>query len=124
MAKALGSPRPILHGMCTFGIATRHVVAAFAPDGDPRFVKSIKVRFASTVLPGETIVTEMWKESDTRVIFRCKVKERGEVCISNAAVELWTELPKPKQVARGTGPVAAVPISADIFRAMDACVKG
>jgi 3-hydroxyacyl-CoA dehydrogenase/3a,7a,12a-trihydroxy-5b-cholest-24-enoyl-CoA hydratase len=123
MAKAFGFARPILHGMCTFGIATRHVINAFAPEGDPRFVKSIKVRFASTVLPGETIVTEMWKENDQRIIFRSKVKERGEVCISNAAVELWKELPKPKAKAAPAAAASAGPTSADYFRAMDTFVK-
>ena len=126
MAKAFGFAKPILHGMCTFGIATRHVVNAFAPDGDPRYVKSIKVRFASTVLPGETIVTEMWKDGD-KVIFRSKVKERGEVCISNAAIELWKELPKPKPKAEAK-PAAAggapVPNSGDIFRAIGTFVQG
>src|SRR4029077_17877905 len=52
-AKAFGFARPILHGLCSFGFAARHVVSSFAPEQDPRFVKSIKVRFASTVLPGE-----------------------------------------------------------------------
>src|SRR5262249_15582152 len=42
-ARPFGSARPILHGLATFGFAPRHVVAAFAPDGDPRLVKSIKV---------------------------------------------------------------------------------
>ena len=127
MAKAFGFAKPILHGMCTFGIATRHVVNAFAPEGDPRFVKSIKVRFASTVLPGETIVTEMWKENDTKIVFRSKVKERNEVCISNAAVELWKELPKPKEKAKPAAagaPAAAVPTSGDIFRAIGTFVQG
>ncbi|HEY1553344.1 MAG TPA: SDR family NAD(P)-dependent oxidoreductase [Kofleriaceae bacterium] len=125
MAKAFGFARPILHGMCTFGIATRHVVNAFAPDGDPRFVKSIKVRFASTVLPGETIVTEMWKESDQRIVFRSKVKERGEVCISNAAIELWKELPKPKEKAKAAPAAASTaPTTADYFRAIETFVKG
>jgi 3-hydroxyacyl-CoA dehydrogenase/3a,7a,12a-trihydroxy-5b-cholest-24-enoyl-CoA hydratase len=129
MAKAFGFARPILHGMCTFGIATRHVIAAFAPDADPRYVKSIKVRFASTVLPGETIVTEMWKENDQRIVFRSKVKERGEVCISNAAIELWKELPKPKDKAKaaaasGTKPTIVSPTvtSADYFHAIAAVI--
>ena len=39
------------------------------------------------VLPGETIVTEMWKEG-AKVIYRAKVQESGKSCISNAAVEL------------------------------------
>ncbi|HEU0036044.1 MAG TPA: SDR family NAD(P)-dependent oxidoreductase [Kofleriaceae bacterium] len=128
MAKAFGFQKPILHGMCTFGVATRHVISAFAPEGDPRYVKAIKVRFASTVLPGETIVTEMWKENDQKIIFRSKVKERGEVCISNAAIELWKELPKPKEkkapAAAGATTAAAVPNSADIFRAIGTFVQG
>ena len=51
-AKAFGFARPILHGLCTFGYAARHVVRAFA-GGDPRTFKNIKVRFADSVLPGE-----------------------------------------------------------------------
>jgi (3R)-3-hydroxyacyl-CoA dehydrogenase / 3a,7a,12a-trihydroxy-5b-cholest-24-enoyl-CoA hydratase / enoyl-CoA hydratase 2 len=125
-AKAFGFQRPILHGLCSFGIATR-AVATLAPEGDPRFIKSLKARFASTVLPGETLVTELWKEGN-KVIFRTKIKERGEVCISNAAAELWTELPKPKAKAKpapaGASATAAVPTSADIFRAIGTFVAG
>ncbi len=123
-AKAFGFQKPILHGLCSFGFATR-AVAQLAPEGDPRFIKSLKARFASTVLPGETLVTEMWKEGN-KVIFRTKIKERGEVCISNAAAELWTELPKPKPKAApaAAGAQAAVPNSADIFRAIGGFVQG
>ncbi|MEZ4327372.1 MAG: SDR family NAD(P)-dependent oxidoreductase [Polyangiales bacterium] len=93
-AKAFGYERPILHGLCTYGYAGRHVIKAFAKN-DGRFMKSIKVRFAKNVFPGETLVTRMWKESDTRVVFETRVKERDEVVIKNAAVELFAELPKP-----------------------------
>ena len=126
-AKNFGFAKPILHGLATYGFATRAVVNAFAPDADPRFVKSIRVRFASSVLPGETIITEMWKEGD-KVIFRCKDKEKNEICISNAAIELWKELPKPKPkaapAASGAKTSAAVPISGDIFRAIGTFVAG
>ncbi len=125
-AKAFGFQKPILHGLCSFGFATR-AVAQLAPDGDPRFIKSLKARFASTVLPGETLITEMWKEGN-KILFRTKIKERGEVCISNAAAELWTELPKPKPkaapAAAGATQAAAVPNSADIFRAIGNFVAG
>ncbi|HSK03855.1 MAG TPA: SDR family NAD(P)-dependent oxidoreductase, partial [Kofleriaceae bacterium] len=132
-AKAFGFQRPILHGLCSFGFATRNVLQAFAPDGNPDFVKSIKVRFAQTVIPGETLVTEMWKESDTRIVFRTKIKERNEICISNAAMELWKEIPKPKDRSKPAaaaagggagGGAAAVPNSGDIFRAIGTLLEG
>ena len=124
-AKAFGFQKPILHGLCSFGFATRAVAQAYCPDGDPRYIKSIKARFASTVLPGETLVTEMWKDGN-KVLFRTKIKERGEVCISNAAAELWTELPKPKEKSapKAAAASAAVPNSADIFRAIGGFVQG
>lgn len=76
-----GFPVPILHGLATFGISGKHVFQAYGP------FKNIKVRFSGTVLPGQTIVTEMWKEGP-KVVYRAKVKETGKPCISNAAVEL------------------------------------
>ena len=53
-------------------------------------VRNIKVRFAGTVVPGQTLVTEMWREGgkSNRVVFQTKVKETGKLAISGAAVEL------------------------------------
>jgi 3-hydroxyacyl-CoA dehydrogenase/3a,7a,12a-trihydroxy-5b-cholest-24-enoyl-CoA hydratase len=107
-ATAFGFPKPILHGLCTFGYLGRHVVTQIC-GGDPRYFKSIKVRFADIVFPGETLKIELWKESDTRVIARVSVVERNKVVISNAAVELYKEIPQPKAKA---APAKAAPAAA------------
>lgn len=80
-SKVGGFEVPILHGLATFGISGKHIFQTYGP------VKSFKVRFTSTVVPGQTIVTEMWREGG-KVIYRAKVKETGKACISNAAAEL------------------------------------
>ncbi|RMD81386.1 MAG: 3-alpha,7-alpha,12-alpha-trihydroxy-5-beta-cholest-24-enoyl-CoA hydratase [Candidatus Dadabacteria bacterium] len=83
MAAMAGFDRPILHGLCTFGNVGRAVIDAMC-DRDPARFRSIKVRFASPVYPGETIVTDIWKESDTDLILRGRVKERDVEVIKNA----------------------------------------
>ena len=118
-AKAFGFDKPILHGLCTFGYAARHVIKSFSKN-DPRFFKSIKVRFSDSVFPGETLVTEMWKEPSAtgqseKIVFRCKVKERDKSVISNAAIELYKEIPKapekkkPAAAAAAAAPAGAAP---------------
>ena len=80
-SKVGGFETPILHGLCSFGYAGRAVVKTFGQ------FKNIKVRFAGVVIPGQTLITEMWKEGNV-VIFQTKVKETGKLCIAGAGAEL------------------------------------
>ena len=86
-AQMSGFEKPILHGLCTFGFAGRAVLKEYC-NNDPSVFHAIQVRFSRHVYPGESIVTEMWKESEDKVLIRSKTKERGDYCLTNGAVWL------------------------------------
>ncbi len=85
-AKAAGFPKPILHGLCTYGVACRSIVKT-ACDNDVKKLKSFNCRFSSPVFPGETIVTEMWKNGNI-INFQSKVKERDKIILKNGVSEI------------------------------------
>jgi 3-hydroxyacyl-CoA dehydrogenase/3a,7a,12a-trihydroxy-5b-cholest-24-enoyl-CoA hydratase len=82
-AKMAGYDKPILHGLCSFGHVARAVIQKYC-GGDSDRLKVLDVRFSGVVFPGDTIITEMWKESDSQIILQAKT-QRGEVVLSNAA---------------------------------------
>jgi NAD(P)-dependent dehydrogenase (short-subunit alcohol dehydrogenase family)/acyl dehydratase len=91
-AKAAGYEKPFLHGLCTFGYAGRHVIKAFC-NNDSRLFKSIRVRFASIVMPGDTLETRMWRETPTRVVFEMRAVERDVVVLKGGVVEIFDKVP-------------------------------
>ena len=81
-AKMAGYDRPILHGLSTFGHVARAVIQKYCGGDSDRF-KALEVRFSGVVFPGDKIITEMWKESDTQIILQAKT-QGGEAVLSNA----------------------------------------
>jgi acyl dehydratase len=87
VARSAGFEMPILHGLCTFGVVCRALLDAVCGN-DPSRLRKMQVRFSAPVYPGETIVTELWKEAGGVVSFRAKVKQRDLVVINNGRAEV------------------------------------
>jgi len=88
VARAAGFERPILHGLCTWGIVG-YALLAHCCDHDPAQLKSLFARFSAAVLPGETLRVEMYRERrDVR--FRVRVVERDRIVLDHghAVIEL------------------------------------
>ena len=81
IAAAAGFPRPILHGLCTFGTICHALLKTLCDYDTARFGK-MDLRFSSPVYPGETIRTEIWHEAGGAA-FRARVVERDKVVVSN-----------------------------------------
>jgi acyl dehydratase len=86
-AAQAGFPRPILHGLCTYGMVCKAVVDAEL-GGDVTRVAAYGVRFAGIVFPGETLRTSVWRE-DGRLVLVTTVDERdGAPALTGAELVL------------------------------------
>ena len=79
-AKA-GFPRPILHGLATYGFACRGLIEAFC-DSEPSRLKAIRARMSAPVFPADTIRLECWRLDD-RIAFQARVVEREALVLSH-----------------------------------------
>jgi acyl dehydratase len=80
-AKAGGFPRPILHGLCTYGICCRAILQAYCRF-EPERMKSLSARFSAPVLPGDRIAVHLWKDHDI-VSFEATVPARDVTVIKS-----------------------------------------
>lgn len=64
-----GFPKPILHGLCTYGFAGRALVAELG-GGDATKITAIAARFTDPVFPGETLTTSIWRTDAGHAVFR------------------------------------------------------
>ncbi|OYU86091.1 MAG: 3-alpha,7-alpha,12-alpha-trihydroxy-5-beta-cholest-24-enoyl-CoA hydratase [Bradyrhizobiaceae bacterium PARB1] len=80
-ARRAGFPRPILHGMCTYGLTCRAVLQTYA-DYDPSAFRRHRVRFSAPVFPGETVSIDLWKDGNS-ISFEAHVRERNATVVKN-----------------------------------------
>jgi acyl dehydratase len=71
-----GFPRPILHGLCTYGTVCRAVTDSFL-DGDVDLIETFAAKFAGVVFPGETLRIKVW-EHDSRLLIAAVVADRDD----------------------------------------------
>ncbi|MDF0732777.1 MaoC/PaaZ C-terminal domain-containing protein [Pseudomonas entomophila] len=83
VAMAAGFPRPILHGLCTFGIVCQALLGTLA-EHDAARLRSMSLRFSSPVLPGETVRSEIWRDGS----FRARVLERDALVVTHGLASI------------------------------------
>jgi acyl dehydratase len=79
-ARRAGFERPILHGLCTYGFATRMALPVVA-DGEPSNIIAVNARFTGVVYPGEALTVELWRTGTERAYGRVSVAARHSVVI-------------------------------------------
>lgn len=79
-----GFPRPILHGLCTYGFTGRALLHGLC-DGDPARFKAMDGRFTSPVMPGEALTVDMWVDGN-HAIFQTKGSD-GRVVVNNGGLD-------------------------------------
>ena len=85
-ASESGFARPILHGLCTYGIAC-HAILQTICDYDHTLISGFDARFSAPVFPGDTVTTDMWQDGNI-VSFQCTVKERDSIVLRNGKCSL------------------------------------
>jgi acyl dehydratase len=86
VARAGGFPRPILHGLCTYGICCRAILQAYCAF-EPERMKSLSARFSAPVLPGDRICVRLWRDRDI-VSFEAAVPARNLVVIKSGRARI------------------------------------
>jgi len=81
LAQRVGFPAPILHGLCTYGVACRAVLQSVL-GYDAARITGFDVRFSAPVYPGEAIATDLWVDGRT-VSFRCRIPARNDIVVIN-----------------------------------------
>jgi acyl dehydratase len=85
-ARAAGFERPILHGLCSMGLACRAILDAYCR-GDSKQLQSLFVRFSKPVFPGDTIRFEFY-EGNSALSFRAVAVERNVTVLDRCVAQV------------------------------------
>ncbi|MBM3560737.1 MAG: MaoC family dehydratase [Alphaproteobacteria bacterium] len=80
-ARSVGFPGPILHGLCTFGMAGHALLQAVC-SYEPRRLTAMRARFSAPFFPGETLSVGIWR-GDASVSYRAWVRARNSIVLDN-----------------------------------------
>ncbi|THT96302.1 3-alpha,7-alpha,12-alpha-trihydroxy-5-beta-cholest-24-enoyl-CoA hydratase [Lampropedia puyangensis] len=86
VAQRAGFERPILHGLCSYGMAARSMLGQWL-DYDASRMGSLDVRFSSVVFPGETLQVQSWRDGDV-LSFKALVPARGKTVLDNGRIDV------------------------------------
>ena len=89
LARRAGFDRPLLHGLCTYGMACRALLRSVC-DGEPQRIAGFDARFAAPVFPGDTLRFDIW-HSHEKVQFAAHALERDVAVLRNGVCRLQTK---------------------------------
>lgn len=87
VAQAAGFPRPILHGLCTYGMAA-HALLRSVCGYDASRIRRIAARFTAPVTPGDTVRFQFWDAGNGRFHLRATVAARDATVLNNGLIEV------------------------------------
>lgn len=86
VARVAGFPKPILHGLCSFGFAA-HAILRTCCNYEPESLSRIGVIFKAPVYPGDTLVFRVWKCKRRTARFRAWAAEREQLVLEDGIAE-------------------------------------
>jgi len=87
VARAAGFSKPILHGLCTFGMAA-HAVLKACCGYDGERIKSMAMRFTAPVYPGETVAFQIWRGASGKLHLRARIPAREVIVLNGGLIEI------------------------------------
>jgi acyl dehydratase len=79
-----GFPKPILHGLCTYGFTGRALLHSLCASDPDRFL-SMAARFSKPVMPGDVLTVSIWEQGDGQALFRTSTQS-GDIVIDGGKV--------------------------------------